>query len=106
MVLAVVVPSALLTVFYCKLARGTPGSLRWTIVSCLLISLLAAASHFQVTFSDLPGKNTLMFGLGLGRMTLQVNPLIRASIPLLLGFWLWRRAHGTHDATRVVGTVA
>lgn len=83
----IVLPAALLTALYYRVARWTGISRGWILVSCLVLSVLTGLAICQVTLSDIPGQSSLTVGLG-------VPPdghVLQALVPLTLGVWLWRR---------------
>ena len=64
--LTIVIPSATLTALYFGLAKRSGIGRRWTIVSCVVLSVLAGLAMCDVQLSDLPGQSRLTFGLGVG----------------------------------------
>jgi hypothetical protein len=91
--LTIVIPAAVLTAAYYVLARYLGIGRGWTLVSCLVLSVLAGLSICDVHLSDMPGHNQLTLGLGFG--TGQLWRLSQALAPLALGLWLFRRGRDT-----------
>jgi len=57
-------PAVGLAALFVRLARRTGRLRRWGTTACLLVALGTGASHYQLTFSDIPEKSQLIFGFG------------------------------------------
>jgi len=80
------------SILYCKLARLLGISRRWIIVSCVVLAAMAAIPTFwYVRFSDVPGKNLWVFGIGFPPHIQQLGQCI---VPLVIGWWFLRRTRG------------
>jgi hypothetical protein len=90
--LTILIPSAVLTALYFGLAKRSGIGRRWTIVSCVVLSVLAGLAMCDVQLSDLPGQSRLTFGLGVGFSLAHVGHLCQALFPLAVGLWLLRRS--------------
>jgi hypothetical protein len=103
----IVVPSALASVLYCRLAGRFGLSMKWGFVSCVMIAALAATLTYSVEHSDVPGQSGLRFGMGLpypvselGQFLMfvfsSIKQMAQLLVPLAVGCWfLWRkRAEG------------
>lgn len=62
----IIVPAIALVGLYFALASKTYTRKRWAVAAGLLLACCAGSATSQMTFSDEPGKNTLMVGLGVG----------------------------------------
>jgi len=90
--MTIVIPAALLTALYFGLARRFGIGRRWTLASCLVLSVLAGLAMCDVTLSELPGQSRLTYGLGLGLGAADLLRMGKALAPLALGLWLMRRS--------------
>ena len=88
----IVIPAAVLTALYFVLARRLGIGRRWTLVSCLVLSVLAGLAMCDVKLSDLPGQSQLTYGLGVGFGVADLLRMCQALAPLALGLWLLRRS--------------
>jgi hypothetical protein len=84
---AVVVPSMILSLLYCGLARRTAVGRKWMLLPCAVLAVIAAATYCQVTFSDTPGDGRIAIGLGAHSM-MQVAQFF---LPIACGWWFVRR---------------
>ena len=94
--ITIVIPAAVLTVLYFALARRCGIGRRWTLASCLVLSLLAGLAMCDVTLSELPGQSRLTYGLGVGLGAADLLRMCKALAPLALGVWLLRRSRPQH----------
>lgn len=92
MVGIVMIPAAAVTWLFGRLARKTGHLWGWGLAACLLLALGTAALDVKLTFSPLPGKSTLMFGLGIGWSLLRLHQLGQLLIPLTVGIVVLRRS--------------
>jgi hypothetical protein len=84
---AIVVPSMILSLLYCGLARRTGMGRKWMLLPCGVLAVTAAAVYCQVTFSATPGDGTIFIGLGAHSMV-QVAQFF---VPVAFGWWFIRR---------------
>ncbi len=77
---------------YGRLARRSAHVWGWGLVACLLVALGTAHGNIQATFSELPGKSELMFGIGFGQNLLRLRVLGQCVIPLATGLLVLRRS--------------
>ena len=90
----VVIPTVILSILYCKLAKRLCIRKRWMIVSCISLSAIAMLLHWSVRFSDTPGQNGLTLGLWIPPWCGWVPPLRclgQFLMPLAIGCWFLRR---------------
>jgi hypothetical protein len=85
-------PAAAVTWLFGRLARKTNHLWGWGLAACILLAVGTMAANVQLTFSPLPGKNTLMFGLGIGWSLLRLHHLAQFLIPLAVGIVTLRRS--------------
>jgi hypothetical protein len=86
---AIVVPSMILSLLYCGLARRTAVGRKWMLLPCGVLAVIAATAYCQVTFSETPGNGSISIGLGAHSMV-QVAQFF---VPIALGWWFIRRHH-------------
>lgn len=98
--ITVVIPAAGLTALYFALANRLGIGRRWTLASCLVLSVLAGLAMCDVTLSELPGQSRLTYGLGLGLGAADLLRMCKALAPLALGVWLMRRSR--HQGLREI----
>jgi hypothetical protein len=103
--LTIVIPAAVLTALYFVLARRLGIGRRWTLVSCLVLSMLAGLAMCDVTLSELPGQSRLTYGLGVGFGGADLLRMCQALAPLALGLWLLRR-NRPQDRSGITGGTA
>jgi hypothetical protein len=89
--LTIVVPSCLLAILYCKLAKRLGIKRGWMFASCAVVSILAMCTLWSVSFSDIPGHNVLRCGLWLPTTLPSLQSLCQLVIPLVFGWWYIRR---------------
>jgi len=80
--LLLLVPATGLAAFYGRIARRTGQSWMWGLPACALVGAGAGLVHYSLTFSDIPGKSTMMFGIGWPVRTLQIGQFL---LPLSIG---------------------
>lgn len=88
----VMIPAAAVAILFGRLAGRTGHLWRWGLAACLLLAAGTALVNVQLTFSELPGKSTLMFGLGFGWSLLRLHHLGQFLIPLTVGLLVLRRS--------------
>lgn len=76
------VPAAGLAAFYGRIARRTGRTWLWGVPACLLVALGPGLVNYSLRFSDIPGKSTLMFGIGWPWPHLQIGQFL---LPLSIG---------------------
>jgi hypothetical protein len=64
---SVVVPAVILGGLYHWLARRTRTGRGWALAAGVLLACCAGSATTAATFSDEPGKSTMMFGFGFGK---------------------------------------
>jgi hypothetical protein len=84
---AIVVPSMVLSLLYCRLARRTAIGRKWMLLPCGVLAVTAAAVYCQLTVSATPGNGTIFIGLGAHSMV-QVAQFF---VPIAFGWWFIRR---------------
>jgi hypothetical protein len=92
--LTVVAPSCFLAILYCKLASRLGIKKGWMFASCAVVSFMAMCIFWSVSFSNMPGQNLLICGLGFtlgGDWILLLRSLCQFIIPLAVGWWYIRR---------------
>jgi hypothetical protein len=91
----VAIPSLILSVVYCRLAKRLCIRKKWMCASCISLSTFAALLCWSVKFSDTPGQNALMLGLwlpGLSGWMPSLRSLGQCILPLVIGVWfLWAK---------------
>ncbi len=92
--LTIVIPSVLLTVLYCQLAKRSGVGEKWILASCATLAVLASSAAFWRA-----GSGHWMFGLlwpgvwnGGGWLALAQH-LVNLIVPLAIGWWFLRRRH-------------
>jgi hypothetical protein len=89
----VVIPAVLASVLYCKLATRLCLGRKWIIVSTGVLAAICSLCTSCVTFSNIPGKSTLTFGLGFPP---GIGQLLQLLVPLAVACWfLWRTREQT-----------
>lgn len=89
----VTVPATLLAGGYCLLARRSGSRQRWGIAAGVLVAAFAGLVTHQLTFSDVPGKGSIAFGVGFPPK-IGVWQLVQFALPLAVVCLAsgWRRA--------------
>jgi hypothetical protein len=85
---AIVLPAALLCLFYCRVAQRIGLGRRWMLLSCGVLAVFAAVAHCQVLL-DPSGHGTLTVGLGAHDLLQLAQPVL----PVILGGWFLRRTN-------------
>ncbi|MEX0936435.1 MAG: hypothetical protein WDZ59_01150 [Pirellulales bacterium] len=89
---AMLVPIALTSIFFCRLARRAGVGWNWTLATCGVIAVLGGAAISQLALPTESTPGVLSFGLGLS-MKPSLLQCLQFSIPLSIGGWaLWRDA--------------
>jgi hypothetical protein len=88
----VLAPAAGVAVLFARLARKTSSVWRWGLSACVVVALITSCARLDATFSEVPGKSTMMMGLGVGR-TIPWSALGQFMIPLATGVLALRRAN-------------
>jgi len=83
---AIVLPTALLSLLYCRVAQRIGMGKRWMLLSCGVLAVFAAAVHCQVLL-DPSGHGRLTVGVGVHDLLQLAQPVL----PLVLGGWFLRR---------------
>jgi hypothetical protein len=100
--LIVVIPSILVSIFYCRFAKRLGIGRKWIIVSCVVLAATALMPICSAELSDVPGKSRLMVGAWnpfrieylLGTLVhCFCNPrqMLQFIVPLAIGVWYIRR---------------
>jgi hypothetical protein len=87
---AIVLPTALLSLGYCRVAQRAGLGRRWMLLSCGVLAVFATAVHCQV-FLDPSGHGRLTVGLGAHDVLQLAQPVL----PLVLAWWFLRRCEVT-----------
>lgn len=89
----IVVPAAVVAVFYTRLARKTVRNRLWTMVSCLLLATVTGLIFHQQTFSEEPGKSTITVGIPIAPHFRGINStqLAQFAVPMGIGLLALRR---------------
>jgi hypothetical protein len=87
--LLLLVPAIGLAAFYARIARRTGQSWRWGLPACLLVAVGAGLVKYSLTFSEIPGKSMMMFGIGWPVSTFQFGQFL---LPLAIGSLLILRS--------------
>jgi hypothetical protein len=98
--LTVVIPSVVLSVLYCKLAKRLCIRKIWMFASCASLSAMAMLLCWSVRFSETPGQNALMLGLWIPLISGWIPPLRNLAqfiIPFAIGLWFMRRGHSRNQ---------
>jgi hypothetical protein len=90
--LLLIAPPAGVAALFGRIARKSAHVWGWGLAACLLVALGAAHGSVQLTFSEMPGKSQLMFGVGFGQSLLQLRILGQCIIPLATGILALRRS--------------
>ncbi|MBM3999001.1 MAG: hypothetical protein FJ297_05565 [Planctomycetes bacterium] len=98
--LTIVIPSAALTAAYFGLARRSGIRTRWTVVSWIVLSVLAGLAMCDVQLSELPGQSRLTVGLGVGFRVAYLGQWCQALFPLAAGLWMLGRSR-KRDSERI-----
>ena len=61
--LTVVVPSILVSMFYCRLATRLCIGRKWLFTSCAVVAAMAVLPIWSATLSDVPGQSALRLGM-------------------------------------------
>jgi len=83
---AIVLPTAILSLVYARVARRTGMGNRWLAASCAVLAIFAAGTYCEVLL-DLTGHGRLVVGLGPQSFLQLAQPIL----PLALGWWFVRR---------------
>lgn len=89
----IVVPAAVVAVFYARLAQKTVRNRLWSIVSCLLLATVTGLIFHQQTFSEEPGKSTITVGIPIAPHFRGINStqLAQFAVPMGIGLLALRR---------------
>ena len=89
----VVLPPAVLAVFYAWLARKTVRRWMWTMVPCLMLAMMSGMIVHKLTFSTEPGMSMIMLGLplGSGARFFGMTQLAQFAVPFGIGLFALRR---------------
>ncbi|MEN6407246.1 MAG: hypothetical protein ABFC77_12340 [Thermoguttaceae bacterium] len=83
-VITTIVPAALLTFFYCRIAGQSAIGKKWMSASCIMVAFVAMLPFHRILLSEVPGKSIWTIGLGVPPSLLQC---VQLSIPLAVGLW-------------------
>ncbi len=89
--LAIIVPSLLASIFYCKLARRLGIGRKWMLLSCMVVAVLALVFQCSFYFSNVSGENN-GFRLGFGWFGFDLWQLLQFLVPLVVALWFIRRS--------------
>ncbi len=78
----VIVPATFLAGGYCLLARLSGNRQRWGVAAGIVVAVFAGLVTHQLTLSEIPGKSTIMFGLGFPPK-LGVWQVLQFAVPLV-----------------------
>jgi hypothetical protein len=95
-----VIPSIVLSILYCRLAKRLCLRKSWMFASCISLAAMAMCVFWSASFSDIPGKNNLSCGFGIPAWKGWIPPiqnLVQFIIPLATGCWFIRRTHEQCD---------
>jgi hypothetical protein len=92
LVVVLIAPPAGIAALFGRLARKSGHVWGWGLAACLLVALGTAHGNIQATYSELPGKSELLFGLGFGINLLQMTKLGQFAVPLATGVLVLRRS--------------
>jgi hypothetical protein len=86
----VIIPSMILSILYCGLARRTVVGRIWKIVPFGVLAFVGAACYCQVTFTG-TGHGSILLGFGLGACS--VMQIVQFFVPLVFGCCVirWQR---------------
>lgn len=91
MIVLLVGPAAGVAAVFGRLARRTRHHWRWGLAACLLVALGTGSIFCSATFSDLPGKSTVGFGIGMNKALFRLSGLGQFLVPLATGLLVLRR---------------
>lgn len=94
-----VAPAAGVAALFGRLARKTDNCWRWGLAACLVVALGTGIVFCQASFSDLPGKSMVMFGLRLSRASVSWSAVGQFLIPLATGLLVLRRTAAKLEQT-------
>lgn len=97
-----IVPAALLTIVYCKVAQRFHVGRKWMLASCIALASIALLPFQCISLSDMPGKSLWTIGLGLPPSFVQC---VQMAVPLLVGLWWMRRTSRREPPARFVETL-
>jgi hypothetical protein len=110
-----IIPSVLVSIAFCKLAKRMCIGSKWMLLSCVLVAALSATPWFLVTkHSDAPGDFSGVVNLcipqravDLPKMILFIlhrpQQILQLLCPLAVGFWFLRRNRRGDIPQSVVG---
>jgi F0F1-type ATP synthase assembly protein I len=93
-------PASLVAALFGRLARKTSHCWRWGLVASLLVALTTALVTTTATFSETPGKSSIMFGVPLSGNAKFWKSLVQPAhfgqflLPLGVGVLILRRSAG------------
>ena len=93
----VLAPAAGVAFAFGRLARKRAHHRLWGIAACLLVAIGTGLASVDATFSERPEKNTVVFGLGIGRNFLLLTQLGQFLIPAAVGILTLRRPAAQGD---------
>lgn len=99
--LTIIIPSILVSVLYCRLARRTCINNKWGFVSCVMMAALAAMLQYHVKLSEIPGQSFLSIGLCIPKRVQDwdrffmlvffgTKQTVQLIVPLAVGCWFLR----------------
>jgi hypothetical protein len=99
--LAIVIPSLLASIFYCKLAKRLGIGRKWMLLSCMVVAVLALIFQCSFDLSNVSVESN-RFSLGVGFSFDFGNPgemlaglawqLLQFLVPLVVALWFIRRS--------------
>lgn len=88
----IVLPAMCVVSLFVRIARWTPNHRRWAMTACLLVALGAMSGNVLLKFGDVPGKNQLLVGFGVGRSNIDPSHIAQFLIPFVTGMIVLRRS--------------
>src|SRR5262249_2556217 len=88
--LLLLLPAAGVAAAFARLSRKAALRWAWGLAACLMVGLGTGLAHVEATFSDLPGKSTRSFGLGIGGVLINLTALGQLVIPVATGLLVLR----------------
>jgi hypothetical protein len=107
--LAIIIPSLLASIFYCKLAKRLGIGRKWMLLSCMVVAVLALACQCSFFFSNGLGENNgfclaVGFRFAYGNLDKMLAglpwQLLQFLVPVVVALWFVR--HGrNHDQVQL-----
>ena len=95
--LLMLLPAAGAAATFARLSRRATLRWGWGLAACVVVGLGTGLARIEATFSDIPGKSTLTFGVGIEETFISLQALGQLVIPLAAGLLVLRPWHAPSE---------